>query len=154
MFPILSDCASFVGVSHWHEELSLMQEANVQQITGRSFVSPSSDRMNQQVHVDNSNCNVMWNQNDMFKNDATSLSSGGRRAADCSATVQVCLLSSVPLAHRCMFGGSIVKFQHLAARDQNQDVPPLITHCCMHACRRRRLHRACSTSHHRNHCGM
>lgn len=56
-----------------------MQEAGLQQITARTLHTPVGNQPRQ--HAKDSHCSeasVMWNQNDMFKSDAASLSSGTR----------------------------------------------------------------------------
>lgn len=42
--------------------------------------------------MDTSECSVMWNQNDMFKNETSASFSSGGRCADASAVGQVCSL--------------------------------------------------------------
>jgi hypothetical protein len=75
-----------------------MQAANVQQITGRSFITSSLGHDNDPVDLGSLTSDVAWNQNDMFKNDATSQSSGGRGGADFPITKQVRAFSLFLLA--------------------------------------------------------
>lgn len=67
-----------------NKQCVLLQKADLQQITGNSFVSPATV---QAVDMDNSSCSVLWNENDAFKNDRSD-SSGGR-GADSRAMRQV-----------------------------------------------------------------
>ena len=61
-----------------------MQKADLQQINGKSFLSPSTVQV---VDTDNSNCSVMWNQNDVYKNEQSF--SSGDRCVDATAVGQV-----------------------------------------------------------------